>query len=90
MLAAGLRPNPLRELKRSPDFIFRSQLHQNRLAAGLRQDPLGELKRSPIHPTRSGCHGREHSLMQLGVLCCEEEGGVEVSGRAEIYESDYF
>ena len=37
-LAAGLCPDPLRELKRSPDFIFKSQMQQKRLAAGLRPD----------------------------------------------------
>ena len=56
-------PHPLRELKRSTDFIFRSQMHQKRLAAGLRPDPLGELERSPRSPNRSGCHGREYSLV---------------------------
>ena len=46
-LAAGLRSDPLRELKRSPDFIFGPHVYQKRLAAGLRLDPLGELQRSP-------------------------------------------
>ena len=27
------------------------------------------------YPSRKGCHGREHSLAQLGALCGEEEGG---------------
>jgi hypothetical protein len=61
-LAAGLCPDPLRELERSPDFIFNSLMQQKRLAAGLRPDPLGELERSPRPPSRSGCHGREHSI----------------------------
>ena len=47
-VAAGLLPDPLRELKRSTDFIFRPKMNQKRLAAGLRPDPLGELKRSPM------------------------------------------
>ena len=42
-LAAGLRPNPLEELELSPDFMFRSQMHQKHLAAGFSSDPLGEL-----------------------------------------------
>ena len=47
MLAAGLRPDLLIELRRFPDLIFRTQNHQKRLAAGLRPDPLGELERFP-------------------------------------------
>ena len=35
-VAAELRPDPLRELKRSPDFIFRPHMHQKPLVAGLR------------------------------------------------------
>ena len=74
-LTAGLRPDLLRELKRFPDLIFVSQNHQKGLAAGLRPDPLGELERSPMPPSRSGCHGKEYSPVQLGALCGEEEGG---------------
>ena len=37
-------------------------------------EPAGKLERSPRHPGRSGCHGRERSLAQLGALCGEEEG----------------
>ena len=39
-LAAGLRPDPLRELKHFPDLIFSSLMHQKRLAAG--PDPREE------------------------------------------------
>ena len=46
-LTAGLRPNLMREPKRSPDFIFRPQMHQKRLASGLRPDPLRELSAPP-------------------------------------------
>src|SRR5208282_3789050 len=61
-LAAGLRPNLLRELRRFPDLIFRPHNHQKRLAAGLRPDLLGEpartcwgvLKRSPRPPSTVG------------------------------------
>src|SRR5208282_175575 len=55
MFAAGLRSDPLRELKRSTDFIFGPQIYRKRLAAGLRPDPLGELQRSPRPPSCSGC-----------------------------------
>ena len=60
-LEAGLRSDPLNELKHSPDFIFWPQMHQKRLVAGLRSDPLGELRRFPRPsalpqtPSRSGC-----------------------------------
>ena len=53
-LAAGLRPDSLEELKFSPDFIFRSQMHQKRLAAGLRPDPLEEIEHSPMPLTAVG------------------------------------
>ena len=85
MFGGRALPGPAeRELKRSPDFIFKSQMHQKRLAAELRPDPLGELQRSPRPANRSVCHA-----MQLGAHCCEEEGGVEISEWAEIYESVY-
>ena len=81
-MAAGLCPDPLRELKRSPDFIFKSQMQQKRLAAGLRPDPLGELQRSPRPPSRSGCHGREHSLAAVRDALRRGRGRVEVRGRS--------
>ena len=49
-LAAGLRSDPLRELKRSPDFIFGPQVYQKRLAAGLRPDPGGGSFSAPPDP----------------------------------------
>ena len=74
-LAAGLRPDSLEELTLSPDFIFRSQMHQKLLAAGLRPDPLGSLSAPPC-PLGAGCamEGNK-SPVQLGALCGEEEGG---------------
>ena len=50
-LEAGLRLDPLNELKHSPDFIFWPQMHQKRLVAGLRSDPLGEPRRSKLPQT---------------------------------------
>ena len=47
-LAAGLRSDPLRELERSPDFIFGPQMHPKRLAAGLGPDPLGSFGSPPV------------------------------------------
>ena len=43
MLAAELRPDLLRELRRFSDLIFVPQNHQKGLAAGLRPNPLGSL-----------------------------------------------
>jgi len=53
-LATGLRSDPLRELKRSPDFNFGPQMHPKRLAAWLCPDPLGDLQHSPRPPSFSG------------------------------------
>ena len=78
--AAGLRPDPLRELKRCPDFIFRSQMHQKRLAAGLRPDPLGSLSAPPCPLSAVGAMEGNNSPVQLGAHCGEEEGGGSVEG----------
>ena len=63
----------LRELRRSPDLIFRPQYHQKRLAAGLRPDPLGELERSPRPPSAVGA--MEGNILAAVWALCGEEGG---------------
>ena len=69
----------LRELMR---FSFSAHKITNMfLAAGLRPDPLGGVLKSPRNPSRSGCHGRQHSLAAVIGALCGEEGGVEVRGR---------
>src|SRR5208282_5492420 len=76
-LAAGLRPDMLREIRRFPDLIFRPQNHQKGLAAGLCPDPVGELERSP-RPLGQWVLWKEHSSRSKGALCGEEGGrGVE-------------
>ena len=56
------------------DFVFKSKCMFGGRAP---PEPAGELERSPRHPGRSGCHGRERSLAQLGALCGEEGWRVE-------------
>ena len=56
------------------DFVFKSKCMSGGRAP---PKPAGELERSPRHPGRSGCHGRERSLVQLGALCGEEGWMVE-------------
>ena len=47
MLGAELRKEPIERAYALPDFIFRPQMHHNRLAPGLRPDPLGSLSAPP-------------------------------------------
>ena len=46
-VGAELRKESIERVYTLPDFIFRPQMHQNRLAAGLRSDPLGSLSAPP-------------------------------------------
>ena len=62
-------------------FIFSLKCTTKTFGGRSPPGPAGELKRSPSHPSHSGCHGREHSLAQLGALYGEEEGGNKWKGR---------
>ena len=62
----------LRELRRSPDLIFRPQNDQKRLVAGLRPDPLEELERSPRPPSTVGT--MEGNILAVVWALCGKEG----------------
>ena len=81
-LAIGLRSDPLRELTRSPDFIFRPQMHKNSLVAALRPEPLGSLSALPGPQAAVGAI-EGNTLAAVGALCGEEGAGMEVRGRSE-------
>ena len=89
-MAAGLRPDLLREVRRFPDLIFIPQNHQKRLAAGLRPDPLGELERSPRPPSTVGAM-EGNILAAVWELCGEKGGRVESTlEEPEMNEKGYF
>jgi len=61
--------------------MFSPHVTKKHLVAALRPDPLGELKRSHRPTSRSGCHGRKHSLAAVMGACCEEgKGGLIEKG----------
>src|SRR5208282_4940517 len=83
MLAAGLRPDLLIELRRFPDLIFRPQNHQKRLAAGLRQDPLGSLS-APRPPSTVGA--MEGNILAEVWARAARKGNVRTLEEAEMIE----